>query len=178
MNRKTRLSLVLIFATLGIIRAQIPNIVFFQGDTLSLKVGKKDYYELQLKGEPFTILFEGNELHVCAGLDEDLFQFTRANTDINADFNSYFFIFKYLAGSSSSDFLSIEKDTANSLNETHGAKSVGNSMYKYTVNSLLNEGNIEGLENFKKLYLALWLDANKDQFIDKEELVWVKANIK
>lgn len=170
--------LVLVFISTITLQAQIPNIKFIQGDTIPYVKGKKDYYEMDLKQEAFTILFEGSELHVCAGIDEGLFRFTQPNTDINADVNSYFFIFKYLAGTENTDFLSIEKDTGNSLNETHGAKSAGAGMSKFTVRSLMDEGDLQPLTEFRKLFLALWLDANKDQLVDKEELIWVKANIK
>ncbi len=169
---------VLLFSVISTSSAQTPNIKFIQGDTVALVKDKNDYYEMDLKQMPFDILFEGSELHVCASVDNGLFKFTQPNTDINADFNSYFYIFKYLAGTKNTDFLSIEKDTGNSLNETHGAKSAGDNQYRFTVRSLMNEGDIQPLSEFKKLFLALWLDANKDQFIDKEELIWVKANIK
>ena len=177
MNKKVIAFLALSFAAFYVAQAQTPNIKFVQGDTVGLDESKKGYYQIDLKKDPFTIVFQGNELHVCAGLDEELFEFTKSGTDINADFNSYFFIYKYLAASKDSDYLSIEKNTGNSLNETHGAKSAGSGLYQYTVKSLMNDGSQKLLSEFKELFLALWLDANKDQFIDKEELLWVRANI-
>lgn len=167
----------LVLITGGGVCAQTPGISFLQGEIVPLKKGKKDYYQVDLKNEAFTIVFPGKELHVCAGTEEELFKYTQAGTDINADFNSYFFIFKYLAGSEDTDYLSIEKNTANTLNETHGAKPGGDGLYQFTVRSLLNDGEQQQLSDFKALYLALWLDKNKDQYIDKEEILRVRANI-
>ena len=124
-----------------------------------------------------NLVFQGKELHVCAGLDKELFNFTKPGTDINADYNSYFFIFKYLAGSEDTDYLSIEKNTGNTLNETHGAKSIGEGFYQFTLKFLINDGDKQPLSEFKELFMALWLDVNKDQYIDQEELLWVKANL-
>lgn len=178
MNRYKKVILFLAFILTGFYEApaQTPNIHFIQGDTVRLHEGKNGYYEVKLKAAPFNLVFRGKELHVCAGLDKNLFNFTKAGTDINADFNSYFFIFKYLAGSENTDYISIEKDTGNSLNETHGAISIGEGFYQFTLKSLMNNGDNKPLSEFKELYMALWLDANKDQFIDKEELLWVRAN--
>ena len=140
----------------SICEAQMPNIKFVQGDTLQLIKSKKEYYDVDLKGEPFSLVFEGDELHVCAGLDESLFQFTKPETDINADANSYFFIFKYLAGSRDSDFLSIEKDTGNALNETHGAQRANGKNYQYLVKTLMNDGDLVSIGEFKKnIFCAL-----------------------
>lgn len=161
-----------------IAEAQSPNIKFVQGDTLSLKQGKENYYEITLRKEPFTLIFPGNELLVCAGLDKDLFRFTKPGTDINADFNSYFFIYKFIAASEDSDFLTLEKDAGNALNETHGAQAAGSDRFGYTVRSLAYKGTLKSISEFEELFMALWLDINKDQFIDKEELLWVKAQIR
>ena len=178
MNTKPAMLLAILLMGSHLTEAQTPDIKFVQGDTLSLEENKKGYYEIELYKEPFTIIYKGKELHVCAGLDEELFQFTKPDTDINADFNSYFFIFKYLAASEDADFLSIEENTGNSLNKTHGAQAAGGGLYQYTVRSLLNDGDSKPLSEFNRLFLALWLDSNKDQYIDKEELLWVRANIK
>ncbi len=177
----SRVLIFLILINLGFedeLSAQIPDIKFVQGDTMSLQKGKKNYFEVELRREAFTLVFKGNELHVCAGLEENLYEFTKPNTDINADFNSYFFIFKYLAGSPDSDFLSIEKDTGNSLNETHGARPAKDGYYQYTIRNVMNDGEINPISDFKKLFMALWLDSNRDQFIDEQELLWVKATLK
>ena len=135
-----------------------------------------EYYEVNIKSEPFTLEFEGDELMVCAGLTEELFQYTQADTDINADFNSYFFIFKFLAMEHNADYLPTGKDEAASLNETHGAKPKGDGTYHFKVNSLLVGEEEKPIGAFDEFFLALWLDQNKDQFIDKEELLKVKIN--
>ncbi len=180
-NKTTRFLLVLvaILTVLPVARAQKkPNITFVQKTNVELKKGEKDYYEIDLKAEPFTLYFEGNELMVSAGLEEDLFQHTKPDTDINKDFNSNFYIFKYVAGSPDTDYLIIEEESANSLNKSHGAKPAGKKMSQFTVRSLLREGKTESIANFKQLFMALWLDRNKDQFIDKKEMMWVKVNLK
>lgn len=173
-------SRILLFLTFGIAiyaKAQSPDIAFIQEDTLKLEHSNLDYYEVSLGDEPFTILFEGEALYVCAGVGEELFQFTKAGTDSKTDFNSYFFVFKYLAGSENSDFISIEKDTGISLNKAHGMKPAGSGWNQYLVKSVMNEGKMVPLANYNELFLALWLDANKDQFVDQVELLWVKATI-
>ena len=112
---------------------------------------------------------------VCAGLTEEVFQYTKAGTDINADFNSYFFIFKFLAMENNADYLPTGKDEAASLNETHGAKPKGDGTYYFKVNSLMVGEVSKPISDFDEFYLALWLDQNKDQFIDQEELRKVKV---
>jgi hypothetical protein len=143
-----------------------------------LELQENGVYKLELKPESFTLVFPGEELHVCAGLDEELFEHAKAGTDINADFNSYFFIYKYLAGASDSEFLSIEKDTGMSLNKTHGAKplnkSPNNNRSYYRISSLQSDDKSILLGSVKQLYMAIWRDANKDQFIDPQESMHVQ----
>lgn len=163
--------------TLDISLAQAPNIIFVQDDTITLNKGASGYFEMSLKGKPFTIIFEGDQLHVSTGLNKEMFQKAKADTDINKDFNSNFYIFKYPAMPKDADYLSIREGNALSLNESHGAKPIGENMHKYTVRTLWEDDEELPLSEFKKFYLACWLDANKDQYIDKEELLWIQANI-
>lgn len=134
-----------------------------------------DYYEVSIKPGPFTLEFKGDELMVCAGLTEELFEYTKAETDINSDFNSYFFIFKYIGMEKTADYLPTGKDEAASLNETHGAKPKGDGTYFYHVNALGFGEDSRPTKDFDTFFLALWLDENKDQFIDKDELLKVKV---
>ncbi len=176
--QKLTAQLFLMFIAYGVVFSQTPAISFVQGETLPIEKGKSDVYEIDLSSDAFDIVFPGKELHVCAGTSEELFKFAKPDTDINADFNSYFFIFKYLAGSTDTDHLSIEENTSSALNETHGAKPTGDGSTKYTVRSLVNDGDVKPLSAYKEFFMALWLDSNKDQYIDKEELLWVRAKIR
>ena len=178
MARKVFFSLFAILVLNVSVEAQFQDVKFVQGDTLTLIESKKNYFDVDLKAAPFSLIFKGNELHVCAGLDESLFEFTKPDTDINADASSYFFIFKYLAGSQESDFLSIEKDTGVALNETHGAFPDGRGYSIYNVRRFMIDGDLVPISEFKRVFFAFWLDKNKDQFIDKMELLWVRANFK
>lgn len=156
-----------------------PNITFVQQTNVVLNKGTKGYYEINLKPEPFRLIFEGKELMVCVGLDEKLFERTKAGTDINADYSSDFYIFKYAAASPDADHLVLGNGGGNSLNGTHGAKPhTKTGFFHYTVRTLHVDRKAEPIERFKQFFMALWLDKNKDQFIDKEELLHVKVNVK
>ncbi|WP_297761175.1 hypothetical protein [uncultured Muriicola sp.] len=169
--------LLFIFLSVYIGYGQGPEITFLQGEQLSLSPLDNDLYELKIKPESFTLVFKGNELHVCTGLSEELFQFTKPETDINQDFNSYFFIFKYIAMPEDANYLPVGKDEAASLNKTHGAKLAGKDSSKFTVASLQIEDELKPLNELKEFYLALWLDTNLDQFIDTSELLKVHVVI-
>jgi len=143
------------------------------GEAMPLRQQDDGTFKLELKAEPFMIIFPGEELQVCAGIEPGLFEHAQAGVDINADFNSNFFIYKYLAGTSDSNFLSIEKDTGMSLNPTHGAKPYDKGFSFYEVANLQLDGQEYPLSTHDRLYIALWLDKNKDQFIDQEELIHV-----
>ena len=145
-----------------------------------LELEKSDvgnYYEVSIKPASFTLEFEGKELMVCTGLTEDLFSHTKAETDINADFNSYFFIFKFLAMEGNADYLPTGADEAASLNKTHGAKNTGDGTSSFTVNSLQVGDEKRPISAFDTFFMALWNDQNKDQFIDKNELIHLKVNV-
>ncbi|WP_297693158.1 hypothetical protein [uncultured Eudoraea sp.] len=147
-----------------------------QSSVLELeKVDSKNFHQVTIQPESFTLEFEGKELMVCAGLTEDLFLHTKAETDINADFNSYFFIFKFLAMEGNADYLPIGPDEAASLNETHGAKITEEGKSTFTVNSLQVSGEKKPISAFDRFFMALWNDQNKDQFIDKNELLHLKV---
>lgn len=169
--------LLLTFLSAYVGYSQGQEISFVQGEKLSISQLTNDLFELKIKPEPFTLIFNGKELHVCTGLSEELFQYTKAETDINQDFNSYFFIFKYIAMPEDAKFLPVGKDEAASLNKTHGAKAVDENSSKFTVNSLSIDGELKPLTDFKEFYLALWLDSNLDQFIDTSELLKVHVVI-
>lgn len=156
--------------------AQTPDISFMQEDKIPLQQAESNYYEIIVKPKPFTILFNGSELHVCAGLDQGLFHAATSKTDINKDFSSPFFIFKYAALPKNGDYLVLYKDGANSLNKSHGAIPFKGN-HQYTVSSIMNGNNQEPVSKLKQLFLALWLDDNKDQYIDDNELLRVKVNI-
>lgn len=160
-----------------IAEGQTPGISFHQGKEIALEQTKNGYVELNIKPEPFTIVFEGNELHVCTGLKEDIFNYTKPKTDINADFNSCFYIFKFGAGSKDSQFLYVGNESPTSLNEVHGAK-VEKKQSTYQVSTLFVNDKENPLSDFKEFYMALWLDSNKNQYIDEKELLKVKVNIK
>ncbi len=177
MKIKVTSFLLFLFISVYIGFSQGPEISFVQGEQLSLSQLNNDLYELKIKPESFTLIFKGNELHVCTGLSEELFQYTKPETDINQDFNSYFFIFKYLAMPEDANYLPVGKDEAASLNKTHGAKVAGEDSSKYTVNSLSIDGELKPLSDLKEFYLALWLDSNLDQFIDTSELLKVHVII-
>jgi len=146
-----------------------------QSSVLELeKVDSKNYHQVTIQPASFTLEFDGKELMVCAGLTEDLFLHTKAETDINADFNSYFFIFKFLAMEGNADYLPIGPDEAASLNETHGAKITEEDKSTFTVNSLQVSGEKKPISDFDTFFMALWLDQNKDQFIDRNELLHLK----
>ena len=176
---KKTVTTLLLFSFLAFLNgySQGPEISFVQGEQLSLSSLDNEIYQLKIKPEPFTLIFKGNELHVCTGLSEELFQFTKPETDINQDFNSYFFIFKYIAMPEDADFLPVGKDEAASLNKTHGAKISGEDSSKFTVNSLMIEDELKPISDLKEFYLALWLDSNLDQFIDTSELLKVHVVI-
>ena len=154
-----------------------PNITLVQEKNVTFEKGEKDYYEVSLKAEPFTLHFEGKELLVSAGLEEDLFENTRSGVDINKDYGSNFYIFKYAAGAPDTDYLIVDGESANALNVSHGVLPAGKKKSLFTVKSLFREGKPEPLSNFEQFFMALWLDKNKDQFIDQEEIIWVKVNI-
>jgi len=176
--KKTVFSFLLfLFLSVYIGYCQGPEITFVQGEQLSLSQLNNDLYELKIKPVPFTLIFKGNELLVCTGLSEELFEYTKPETDINQDFNSYFFIFKYIAMPEDANFLPVGKDEAASLNKTHGAKTVDENSSKFTVNSLSIDGELKPLSDQKEFYLALWLDSNLDQFIDTSELLKVHVVI-
>jgi len=169
--------LLFLFLSVYIGFSQGPEISFVQGEKLSLSPLNNDLHQLKIKPGPFTLIFKGNELHVCTGLSEEFFQFTKPETDINQDFNSYFFIFKYIAMPEDANFLPVGKDEAASLNKTHGAKVAGEDSSKFTVNSLMIENELKPVSDLKEFYLALWLDSNLDQFIDTSELLKVHVII-
>ena len=151
-----------------------PKITFIQGDKLNLKTDG-DLQTIKIKPNAFTIRFEAEELHVCTGLDEDLYQFAKPEIDINQDFNSSFFIFKYLAMSEDADYLPVGKDVAASLNKTHGAKPVDGQHNEFKVVALQVDDKLKKLKQLDEFYMALWLDDNKDQFIDADEYLKVKV---
>lgn len=168
--------LLLLFMSFSAI-AQNPNIAFKQGEKVDMIKIDDNYFEIKIKKKPFTILFEADQLMVCAGLTDQIFKYAKPNTDINADFNSYFFIAKYAAMSKDADYLIIEKDASSSLNLGHGAKKEENGLYSFKVSSLFENGKKTSISKLNNFYLSLWLDKNLDQFVDKEELLWVKVSL-
>ena len=156
---------------------QTPDISFFQGKKIVPETSDSGYAQITIKPEAFTIQFQGNELHVCTGLNEDLFLYTAPETDINKDFNSYFYIFKFAAMPANAEYLPVGKDLAAALNKTHGARQAGPDASKFRVSALSIDNEEKPLRTFKAFYMALWLDANKDQYIDKAELLKLKVNI-
>ncbi|MEP1096079.1 MAG: hypothetical protein ABJG78_13275 [Cyclobacteriaceae bacterium] len=177
MKSTTLIVLVSVLAMINVANAQSSKISFHQGDRIMLNESDSNIFQINIKPEPFTIIYEGIELNVCTGLTKELFLYTKAETDINKDFNSYFYIFKYMAMSKGSEFLPVEKDMAASLNITHGAKRAGPNKLKFKVSFLRVDDKEKPLSEFKQLHMALWLDSNKDQYIDETELLKVRVNI-
>ncbi len=171
------LILLMTFSFVCSVNAQTSDIRFMQeGQILPYQV-EKNYHVIGIKPKPFTILFNGPELHACAGLDETLYSAAKSETDINKDFKSPFFIFKYAALPETGGYLVLYNDGANSLNKSHGAKPF-ESQYQYTVSSIMKDKNQLPVSNLKQLFFVLWLDKNKDQYIDDSELLRVKIRIK
>lgn len=161
----------------GAFLANAQTISFYQGEKeLTLQKTDQEYLQLNLKPEPFTMTFRGDQLHVCTGLTKDIFTNTKPKTDINADFNSCFFIYKYGAMEKNADYLLVGSETPTALNEEHGAIRDGKQS-KFKVNSLYIDEAEKPLSSLKEFYLALWLDGDKDQYIDEKELTKVKVNI-
>lgn len=136
-----------------------------------------DYYEVSITPAPFTLQFEGRELMVSAGLSEDLFASTKPDIDINVDFGSYFYIGKFLAMEEDASYLPTGAHEAASLNKNHGAKSEAGGRSSFEVRFLDVAGDKKPLSDFKEFYMAVWLDQNKDQFIDSDEIIHLKVNI-
>ena len=154
------------------------DISFVQnGEEIAVNETDYSYDEIAISPEAFDIVFKGKELHAVTGLTSEVYQYAKADTDINADFNSYFYIFKYLAMGEDSQFLPAGKDEAASLNATHGAKPEGKKHSKFTVAALQVEGEDKPVAELSEFFLALWLDVNKDQFIDESELMQVRVVI-
>ena len=165
------------FSSMGLACAQTLDISFMQGEKISLHKTNGNHYEITIKPKPFAIIFNGAELNVCVGFDEALFQAVKTKTDINKDYKSPFFIYKYTALPKNGDHLHLYNTGANSLNKSHGAKKF-NGNYQYTVSSIMASKKLVPISNLKQLFLALWLDQNKDQYIDENELIRVKVKIK
>lgn len=178
MKKSLFLVLILLVITVSTTQANMPDIQFVQGEELSLTQTDNNFFEINIKPEPFTIRFKGTQLNVCAGLDESLFQAAKPETDINKDFKSPFFIFKYAALPETADFIVLYKDGANSLNDAHGAKPYEKNMYQFTVSSISTGKHNTAVSDLKQFFLALWLDKNKDQFIDKDEFLRIKISVK
>lgn len=160
-----------------LVKAQTRDLLFYQGEKeLTLQNTDHGYFQLNLKPEPFTIKFRGDQLHVCTGQANDIFSYIKPKTDINSDFNSCFFIYKYGAMEKDADYLLTGHETPTALNEEHGAIRDGKQS-KFKVSSLYIDEKKKPLSELKEFYMALWLDSNKDQYIDEKELTKVRVNV-
>lgn len=168
----------LMVISVDIVWGQTKLIEFHQADQIELQKPDNDgVYQLNIKPEPFTITFPGELINVCTDLNADLFEFTKPDTDINADFNSCFFIFKSKAMDKEADYLILGTDGSSPLNEAHGARKTDSEHSVFKVSSLSVDSEKLPVSGFSEFYMALWLDSNKDQYVDEAELLKVKVNV-
>ncbi len=163
------MTLIMVFIFSNPVYSGTPDITFIQDSIILLSKASGNNYEITAGPGPFTILFSGPELNVCAGLDEEVFKAAGSGVDVVKDFNSPFSIFKYAAMPKDGGYLYLYKDGANSLNQSHGAKPYKKG-HRYTVSSIMSQGRQKAVGTLEKLYLVLWLDKNRDEFIDDDEL--------
>lgn len=111
---------------------------------------------------------------MCARSDDSVYDKARVGTDTMQDFTSCMLIYKFIAMPADASYLFLSKDGAFSLTAEHGAKTLSEKRAPYHVMHLEQAGKgkpaIQLADAKGELYLATWVNKNKNQVIDAVEL--------
>ena len=189
MKTKMVMLLVLLLFTVPVSQAaalkETPHldVMFLQGgQALVMQSDGTDRVVLDVEGKQFDINFPGDNLNVCAWTNESIFEKAKVGSDTMQDFSSCLLMYKSLSMSSDASYLWLSEGAGFSLNESHGARKLSEKRAVYRVTHLAEEASDSGdvpLSGFKgDVFMALWIDKNKNQVIDAGELEQVVLRFK
>jgi len=148
--------------------------VYQDGKQLAMQAEDNGVVRVTLAKAAFDLNYPQGLLAVCAWTDDSVYGKAKVGTDTMQDFTSCMLVYKFIAMPADASYLFLSKDSAFSLTAEHGAKTLSEKRATYRVTHLEQEGKGKPaipLANVKgELYLATWMDKNKNQVIDADEL--------
>lgn len=127
---------------------------------------------IRLKPQPFDILSRYSILNICLSDRRENLANVKAGIDTVKDFSSCFNIAKFFAMDENADYLILDGDGANSLNDAHGMKRIPNGPFIFKVKKIYDakkEKDLEVAQVKGPLYAAFWIDKSGDRIIDGGE---------
>ena len=144
------------------------------GKQIGMRVESGNTHRVVLSKRPFDISYPEGALNLCAWTDDSIFAKAKRGTDTMQDFSSCMFIYKSVAMKADASYLFLSEGSGFSLNPAHGAKKLSAKRASYHVTHLEREGKntpaIQLSDVKQSIYLAAWMDKNKNQVIDDGEL--------